>query len=90
MASLTHYQENGVALNAVGNLKNQLDKISTWTDDLIKPKLVLSNVDGAYGQRLKEVGTGYTLESCNQACLKIDWCTYIWLGITNNPTSCWV
>ena len=91
MAYQTQYQENAVALNAVGNLKNQLKKISTWTDDLIKPELVWKKDDGFHGST-KEVylGGGHTFESCNQACLKSDWCTHFQLGITSWVNCCWI
>ena len=67
MVLQTQYQENAVALNAVGNLKNQLEKISTWTDDLVKPELVWKNIGGNNKSGLKEsnLGRHYTLESCN-------------------------
>ena len=37
MALQTQYQENAVALDAVQNTKNQLAKVSTWTENLTKP-----------------------------------------------------
>ena len=61
MALQTQYQENAVALDAVQNTKNQLAKVSTWTENLTKPVHVWHG-GGTCTDHFLNNGKGFTLE----------------------------